>query len=82
MLTKRTQILFDENLWRRLSRAAKEKDVSVGEIVRNAVEEKFLEQEKLEKRQKAVDSTLKHRPKPFKGRIDYKALINEGRKAY
>ena len=65
MLTKRAQILFDEKVWDRLSKDAKSKNISVGEIVRQAIE-----------------STLKHRPKPFKGKIDYKALINEGRKAY
>lgn len=82
MLNKRTNILFDDRLWRKLSSEAKERNVSIGELVRSAVEEKLLEQERLERRKKAVESTLKHRPKPFKGKIDYKALINEGRKVY
>lgn len=82
MLTKRAHILFDEKLWDRLSKEAKAKNLSVGEIVRQTIEEKYNQEAVLERRRKAIESTLRHRPQPFKGRIDYKALINEGRKAY
>lgn len=65
MLTKRTNILFDEKLWEILTRLAQEKKTSVGDLVR-----------------KAVEAILRHRPTPVKGKIDYKALINAGRKYY
>lgn len=58
---------------------ARAKKISVGEIVRQAIEEKFLREADLERRRKAIESTLKHR-KVFKGKIDYKELINAGRK--
>lgn len=82
MLTKRAQILFDEEVWKKMVSEAKAKNISVGGIVRQAIEEKYAEEAILERRRKAIESTLSHRPKPFKGKIDYKALINEGREAY
>lgn len=81
MLTKRTNILFDEDLWRTLVALARERKTSVGELVRTAVKKTYdTKQEMLERRRKAIDAVLKDRPKPFKGRIDYKALINAGRR--
>lgn len=81
MLTKRTNILFDEELWKRLTSLAQKRNTSVGELVRIAVKETYdTKDEMLEKRRKAIEETLKYRPKPFKGKIDYKALINAGRK--
>lgn len=81
MLTKRTNILFEEKTWKELSMIAKRENTSVGELVRTAVEEKYSE-DVLEKRRLAAEAILKHRPKPVKGRIDYKALINAGRRVY
>lgn len=80
MLTKRAQILFDEDLWEKIVQAAEAKNVSVAEYVRAAVEKDMSEAKILEQRRKAIESTLKHRPKTFKGKINYKALINAGRK--
>lgn len=80
MLNKRTQILFDQDMWQRLTSLAKAKNTSVGKLVREAVEQKYLYAVDLQKRHKAIEATLRHRPNPFKGRIDYKALINAGRK--
>lgn len=42
MLTKRTQILFDKQLWKTLVGLAKEKKTSVGELVRTAVRKEYL----------------------------------------
>lgn len=81
MLTKRTNILFDEELWGKLVSLAQERNTSVGELVRAALKGAYdTNEEILQRRRKAIDATLKHRPKPFKGKIDYKALINAGRK--
>lgn len=82
MLTKRANILFEEKTWKELSRLAKNQKTSVGELVRNAVEEKYPRQLELEARRKAIEHIRRIRPKPVKGKIDYKALINEGRVVY
>lgn len=80
MLTKRAQILFDESVWETLYQLSKGRGTSVANLIREAVREKYNHKIDLEQRRKAIDSTLKHRPKPFKGKIDYKELINAGRK--
>ncbi|MDO8452728.1 MAG: hypothetical protein Q7S79_03165 [bacterium] len=81
MLTKRANILFEEKTWKELTVRAKKQNTSVGELVRSAVDKK-LSVDELEKRRLAAQSLLSHRPKPFKGKIDYKTLINEGRRVY
>lgn len=79
MLTKRTHILFNQTLWDRLADLAKRENTSVGELVRTAVKEKLNEEEKIAKRTEAIEAILRLRKKS-KGKIDYKALINEGRR--
>lgn len=79
MLTKRTNLLFDENMWHTLTTIAAEKKTSVGELVRNAVRRVYTDKRIIEKRAKAIKSILAIR-KVQKGRIDYKELINHGRK--
>ncbi|MBI2327618.1 hypothetical protein HYU92_04860 [Candidatus Curtissbacteria bacterium] len=79
MLNKRTNILFDEKMWQRLTNKAKERKTSVGKLVRQAVEKAYVADEELEKRKKALEEILKIR-KVSKKRIDYKFLINYGRK--
>lgn len=63
MLTKRTQILFDQQLWSSLVQLAKEKNTSVGELVRNALREKYGEEKRLVKRKKAIEAILIFREK-------------------
>lgn len=63
MLIKRTQILFDKQLWNTLSDTAKRENLSIGELVRTAVREKYQDQERLEKRKKAVEAILAFRKK-------------------
>ena len=41
MLNRRTNILFDDQLWDQLSNLAKNRKTSVGELVRNAVTEHY-----------------------------------------
>lgn len=79
MLTKRTHILFNENLWKTLTIEAKKRKTSVGKLVREAVEKVYTRDEELEERRKAFEYILRKR-KRSKIRIDYKALINYGRK--
>lgn len=79
MLTKRTNILFDEQLWKALTAEAKKRKTSVARLVRKAVEKEYFEDTKWEERRRAFEEIKKIR-KISKTRIDYKALINYGRK--
>jgi len=78
MLTKRTNILFEQQTWNQLVQLAKEKSTSVGELTRNAVQDVYFKNDQYETVAQAVASTKKVRKKLKK--IDYKALINYGRK--
>lgn len=84
MLTKRTHILFDEDTARMLAALAREQVTSVGNLVRHAIKKTYgdvsLTQRK--KRYKAVRAILSLQKK-FRGRfegVDYRALIEEGRR--
>ncbi len=79
MLNKRTNILFDDKLWQVLTRKAKTNKTSVGELVRKAVKQTYLGEKDQKTIAKAIETTKKIR-KTFKGRVDYKELINYGRK--
>lgn len=79
MLTKRTNILFEQELWDKLSLLAKESDVSVGELIRRAVKERYFEDNRQEEIAKAIQRIRALR-KPQKKNINYKELINYGRR--
>lgn len=79
MLSKRTNILFDNNLWNLLTSVAKKENSSIGEVVRKAVIKAYLKDDIKNKRQDTLNEILKTRPKAV-GRINYKELINYGRK--
>lgn len=79
MLTKRTNILFDNNLWDLLTSVARREKSSVGEVVRKAVSKVYTEGNLIERKKKAFETIKKFRVKQ-KGVLDYKALINDGRK--
>lgn len=80
MLTKRAQILFDEGLWKKLVQLAQAQKTSVGQIIRETIMEKYGQETNLSERKQLLEEIENIRPKPLKGRIDYKALINYGRK--
>lgn len=80
MLTKRTNILFDESQWMLLSLESKKRNISIGKLVRQAVDNTYVSKEKTDRMRRAYDRIMQIRPKPVKGRIDYKELINHGRK--
>lgn len=79
MLNKRAQILFDQSLWQTLVDISDAKEISIGQLVREAVGEKYQKKHILEQREKAIESTLFNRL-VSKKKIDYKELINYGRK--
>jgi hypothetical protein len=75
---KRAQILVDPEDWETLAKIAKEKNSSVGSLIRYAVKVTFLESQVNDKRMAAVDTIIKARSRGAK--IDYKELINDGRR--
>ena len=79
MLVKRTNILFDEDLWGQLTSLASSQTTSVGNLVRNAVKKVYFNDSLVRERAEAIDDIMAIR-KVFKGKIDYKELINAGRK--
>lgn len=79
MLTKRANILFEEQLWQNLLKLAGKREISVGQLVREMAEEKLADEQLQECRRQAVEKIKRIRPH-FKGKLDYKALINYGRK--
>ncbi len=80
MLNARLNILFEDKMLQNLTNLARTKNTSMGELVRSAVTKTFFNDvEEIEVSKRAVEETFKIRPK-IKGKIDYKALINEGRK--
>lgn len=78
MLNIRTNILFDSTMWRELTSLAKIQNTSVGSLVRTAVGTTYFQNNTQKKRADAINRTLAIRPN-FKGKINYKALINYGR---
>ena len=80
MLTRRTNILFDDELWNMLTTISKKEYTSIGKLVRRAVRKVYSEENVNKKRLDAWKTILKVRNKPFPGKIDYKELINYGRK--
>lgn len=59
MLTKRTNILFEEKTWKELSKIAENQNTSIGKLVRSAVEEKYLHDSDLQRRREAFDRIIK-----------------------
>lgn len=54
MLTKRTSILFPPDEYELLEEIASKKKKSIGAVIREAVKEKYLIEEKIKKRKKAA----------------------------
>ncbi len=78
MLNYRTNILFDTQMWKQLQTLAKAQNTSVGQLVRDAVQKTYIEDQIQKDRAKAIEETIKIRPH-LKGKIDYEAWINYGR---
>lgn len=79
MLNVRAQILFDDRLWNRLSSLAKTRKTSISKLVRHAVKESYMKDVEIEERRKIIEEIERIRPH-FKGKLDYKAMINYGRR--
>ncbi len=79
MYTKRANIMFNQHDWNNLTSLAKKKKTTVGVLVRDAVQQRYMVPNKLEQIAEANKQIRKIR-KIFKGTIDYKSLIEEGRR--
>lgn len=79
MSNKRVNIIMDEKIWRRVHTQAKRTQQSASAIVRDAIENRWLSTVKNAKRQQAHRKILFSRQRSSTT-IDYKGLINEGRK--
>ena len=79
MLTKRTNILFDNELWDLLTSVARKEKSSVGEVVRRAINKVYRDDNFIKQKKEAFETIQKFRVKQ-KGVVDYRALINEGRR--
>ena len=81
MLIKRTNILFNQELWDQLTRLAKNRNSSIGQLVRTAVEEYYALHDDASEQIRKACQTIETNRKQIKGKLDYKSLINYGRKA-
>lgn len=79
MLNRRTNFLFSKDVWDKLVKLSKARNASMAEVVRKAIEKEYEEVRELETRKRAIDATLMGRIIST-GKIDYKELINYGRK--
>jgi plasmid stability protein len=62
LLTRRTQLLLDDDLHRRLRETAAERGISLGALIREAIDEKLSRVQ--EARAKAIDKLLAASPMP------------------
>ncbi len=81
MLAKRTNILFDQAMWDKLIKLSKEQEKSVGELVRKAIGEYYDLHNDILKQIQSSSGKIEKKRKHFKGRINYKSLIDYGRKS-
>lgn len=80
MLTKRANILFSEDMWKMLEFLAREKGQSVGELVRQTIENCLSTEDQLAQQKKAIQKIREiQKTLPKFRKIDYKGLINAGR---
>jgi len=79
MLTKRTNILFDESTWVKLANIAEQENVSVSELIRRAVRETYNQEEQNKRAQQAYQDIVALRKKT-EGKVNYRQLIEYGRR--
>lgn len=80
LLTKRANILFEDPVWSQLLTLAQAQKASVGSLIRHAVQKVYFSTDQSTLAQNALNNILQIRPKTTKGKINYKELVNYGRK--
>jgi plasmid stability protein len=76
-LTRRTQLLLDDELHRRLRETAAQRGISMGALIREAIDEKLTGAQ--DDRAKAIDELLAAEPMPVDDWPVMKQEIIEGR---
>jgi hypothetical protein len=76
-LTRRTQLLLDDDLHQRLREIAAERGISLGALIREAIDEKLASAQ--DDRAKAIDELLAAEPMPVDDWPVMKQEIVEGR---
>ncbi|MEK7472536.1 MAG: hypothetical protein AAB625_00705 [Patescibacteria group bacterium] len=80
LLTRRTNVLFDETDYATLLMYSQERGETIGELIRNAIKKTYKAKKVLNANEKAYRMIRKAtKGLDFTG-IDYKELINYGRK--
>lgn len=80
MLTKRTNVLFEEMDYAQLADLAKEKESTIGHLIREAVKKTYLSKKRVNKWAKILTRS-KELTKGIKISSDeWREFINEGRK--
>ena len=82
MLTRRTNVLFDEADYANLLMHSRERNKTIGELVRQAVKRTY-KVKKMDNREKILLKKIKEGWKFLKNPeipVDYKALVEYGRK--
>lgn len=65
MLTRRLQLLLDDDRYQRLADEAKRRDISVAAVIRDAIDRSLtLPQSRAERRRRAIDAILAAAPMP------------------
>ena len=64
LLNRRTQLLLDDELHRRLREAAVARGISLGALIREAIDEKLSRAHETEVRARAIDKLLSAKPMP------------------
>lgn len=80
MLTKRVNFLFEEETWKMLQDLSVLENLSIGELVRRAVKKTYADKD--DARLKRINQACGEieRVRTLQKNIDYKELINAGRK--
>ncbi len=79
MLIRRTNVLFSKEDYRLLSSLAVKKGVSMGELIRKAIRKVYQADQEIEEKSQLVNS-LTSLWKKQKGTINYKRLVEDGRR--
>jgi plasmid stability protein len=78
-LTRRTQLLLDDDLHRRLRETAAQRGISMGALIREAIDEKLSQVQ--DDRARAIDKLLAAEPMPIDDWPVMKKQMLEGRYA-
>lgn len=83
MLEKRTNLLLEKETYDYLAYLAKERGITVGELIRKAIKREYLAKKEkiLQSRQRAFKKILRMQEgMKIPEKLDYKELINYGRR--